>query len=213
MNAALVPIKRLEAAKSRLVDHLGRAQIERLGLAMLEDLGEALQQVPALSRIVVVTPDSAVRDAAEAAGLEGWLRDAPGLNPSLDAATGELAGEGLEALLVVLGDVAAALPEDLSAMFESLDGLGGRGVVLAPSRDGGTGALLRSPFDVIESRFGKHSAAAHRERAQQLRVPYAELPLPSLAIDLDRIEDAHALLDVGRGATRTRALLGEFGIR
>lgn len=212
MKVALVPVKRLDAAKTRLVEHLGRAQIERLGLAMLGDLASALQAVPALQRIVVVTPDEAVRQAADALGVEGWLRDEPGLNPSLDAAAAELAGQELEALLVVLGDVAAALPDELAALFESLEGLGGRGVVLAPSRDGGTSALLRAPHDVIESRFGKHSAAAHREQAQSLQVPYAELPLASLAIDLDRIEDARDLLHAGIGAPRTRALLAEFGL-
>jgi hypothetical protein len=42
-------------------------------------------------------------------------------------------------------------------------------------------------------------------------VPYSELPLPSLAIDLDRVEDVEALLRAKRGADRTRSLLRELG--
>jgi 2-phospho-L-lactate guanylyltransferase (CobY/MobA/RfbA family) len=111
----------------------------------------------------------------------------------------------------VLGDVAGARAEDLAALFDALDGLGGRGVVLAPSRDGGTSALLRAPFDVIPNHFGKESAAAHRDLARSRGVPCSELPLPSLAIDLDRVDDVEALLRIERGAERTRALLRELG--
>jgi 2-phospho-L-lactate guanylyltransferase (CobY/MobA/RfbA family) len=139
------------------------------------------------------------------------VRTDPGLNPSLDAAGAELAERGASGLLVVLGDVAGALAADLGALFDALDGLGGRGVVLAPSRDGGTSALLRAPHAVIPNHFGKDSAAAHRDLARSGGVPCSELPLPSLAIDLDRVEDVEALLRVERGADRTRALLRELG--
>ena len=135
----------------------------------------------------------------------------PGLNPSLDVAGAELAERGVTRLLVVLGDVAGAEAADLGALFDALDGLGGRGVVLAPSRDGGTSALLRAPHAVIPNHFGKESAAAHRDLARSQGVPYSELPLPSLAIDLDRVEDVAALLRAERGADRTRSLLRELG--
>jgi 2-phospho-L-lactate guanylyltransferase len=214
MNAALVPVKPLAAGKSRLAGALPREALERLGLAMLGDLVTALRAVPALGRVAVATPDPRVAREAEALGAEALLRDDPGLNPSLDAAAHELAagsGPGLEALLVVLGDVPAAAPAELASLFDALHSLGGRGVVLAPSRDGGTSALLRAPFDAIPNRFGPDSAAAHRAAARDARVPLRELVLPSLAVDLDRPEDALALL-AGRGAPRTRALLEELRV-
>ena len=72
-------------------------------------------------------------------------------------------------------------------------------------------ALLRAPHSVIPNHFGKDSAAAHRDLARGAGVPYSELPLPSLAIDLDRVEDVEALLRIERGAEQTRALLRELG--
>ena len=212
MSTALVPVKRLAAGKSRLEGALGRKALERLTRAMLADLLEALGGVTEIARTVVVTPDPAVEEVALATGAETWLRSDPGLNAALDRAGHELAAAGAARLLVVLGDVAGAIPEELAALFAALDGLGGRGVVLAPSRDGGTGALLRAPHDVIPSRFGKESARAHRAAAREAGVPYAELPLASLAVDVDRIEDASALLAAGAGAPRTRALLRELGV-
>jgi 2-phospho-L-lactate guanylyltransferase len=211
MIAALVPVKRLAAGKSRLAERLGRAATGRLSLAMLGDVVEALRAVPDLDPVAVVTPDAAAAQAAEALGARAFLRDDPGLNPSLDAAAAEIARSGRPDLLVVLGDVAGVEPRDVAALVAALAGLGGRGVVLAPSRDGGTSALLRAPHDVIPSRFGKDSAAAHRELAQRANVPYCELPLPSLAIDLDRPEDLEAFLRLGAGGRRTRELLRELG--
>jgi hypothetical protein len=42
--------------------------------------------------------------------------------------------------------------------------------------------------------------------------PFCELALPSLAIDLDRADDLHALLASAAAAPRTRALLARLGV-
>lgn len=211
MNAALIPVKALAAGKSRLAAGLERSDVEALTLAMLQDVVEAARGVARIDCTAVVTPDASVAAAAKEAGAEVLLRDDPGLNPSLDGAARELAGRGMEALLVVLGDVAGATSADLSRLFAALDALGGRGVVLAPSRDGGTAALLRAPHDAIESCFGPQSAAAHRAAAERRRVPLRELALPSLAIDVDDLADARALAAAPEGAPRTRAILARMG--
>jgi len=211
MSAALVPVKALAAGKSRLAGRLPRGALERLALAMLGDVVGALRQVAEIERVVVVTPDPRVAEEAAALGAEPMLRDDAGLNPALDAGARALAAAGARSLLVVLGDVPAVRPTDVALLFEALRGLGGRGVVLAPSRDGGTSALLRAPWDAIPNRFGKHSAAAHREATLLAGLPYSELPLASLAVDLDRIEDAEALI-ASPDAPRTRALLEELGL-
>ena len=211
MIAALVPVKRLDAAKSRLVPELPRADVERLTLAMLGDVLEPLLASPALGVVAVVTEDAAVARAADDAGARALLRPDPGLNAALDAGAAELAREGARAVLVVLGDVAGVTGPDVDALVQALEAQGGRGAVLAPSRDGGTGALLRAPHDAIPSRFGAHSAAAHREAARTAGVPWRELDLPGLAVDLDRAEDVIEFLRAGSGGERTRRLLRELG--
>jgi 2-phospho-L-lactate guanylyltransferase len=177
---------------------------------MLGDVVGALLRVPELGCVAVVTPDPRVAEEAATLGAEAMLRGDPGLNPALDAAGRALAARGARTLLVVLGDVPAVQPDEVAQLFAALRGLGGRGVVLAPSRDGGTSALLRAPWNVIPNHFGKHSAAAHRQAAQQAGLPYSELPLASLAVDLDELEDAEALR-AAAGAPRTRALLAQLG--
>jgi len=209
MIAAVVPVKTLAASKSRLLPECSRADVERLALAMMADVIDALRRVPALARVVVVTPDVAVARAAEAAGGEVLLRDDPGLNPSVEAASAEVAAQPEDGVLVVLGDVAAAAPSDLAALLEAVET---RGVALAPSSDGGTAALLRVPFDVIPARFGPDSAKRHREAAERANVPCREMRLASLSVDVDSGEDVDEILRIGTLGHRTREALEALGV-
>ncbi len=211
MIAALVPVKSLSAGKSRLSPRLARGDSATLARAMLKDVIRALRGVRSLDVVAVVTEDPAVARLADALGARAMLKDVTGLNLSLDAAAAELAGDGAHALLVVLGDVAGALPEDIQALLDALAALGGRGVVLSPSRDGGTSALLRSPHDAIASAFGPDSAARHQELARAAGLPWRRLERPSLALDLDSGEDLETFLHSAQGGESTRTALRELG--
>lgn len=222
MTIALIPVKRLEQSKSRLLPELADAARQALTLAMLEDLIEALDRSGRIDRIVVTTPDPQVARRAEAAGAEVLLRPEPGLNAALEDAAQRLAPAEGEALLIVLGDVAGALPEELGRLVSTAssgregtappEGAPGHprpeaGVWLVPSADGGTSALLLRPARAIPFCFGPASAARHREAARAANVAYHEVPLASLAIDLDQPEDLAAFLATPGGGARTRALL------
>ena len=210
MTLALVPVKALSAAKTRLVAHLDRPRVERLSIAMMGDVLEALQGVEALREIAVVTPDSEVARAAASHGARPLLRDDPGLNASIEAACRELAPSPDASALVVLGDVAAATSRELAQLIGALSG---PGVALAPSADGGSSALLRTPFDAIPARFGPDSAKRHRDEAQRAALPYRELSLPGLALDIDVAEDLVRAAASPSLGPRTRTLLAEFGAR
>lgn len=210
MIAGVVPVKSLEAPKSRLRPRLGEAGVRELTLAMLGDVLETLLATPGLERVAVVTPDAAVAEAARRAGAEALQRDDPGLNAAIEAASTELASGPDDAALTVLGDVAGARPEDVARLLAEAPP---RGAVLAPSRDGGTAALLRRPADVFPAGFGPGSAKVHRELAERAGVAFLELPLPSLSLDLDEPEDLEAFLSGSGGGPRTRALLGRLGVR
>ena len=79
MNLALVPVKNLAAAKSRLAAALGREAIEALSLAMLGDVLAALRDSGRVDRMVVATPDPEVGEAALELGAEARVADDPGL--------------------------------------------------------------------------------------------------------------------------------------
>jgi len=207
VTLALLPVKRLADTKSRLLSQFARPEREAFALAMLEDVIAALLTAESVDRAVVVTPDEGVGVAARAAGAEALVRDDPGLNPALDAAA-RILGAGDEPLLVVLADVAGAIGSDIDCLAALLER---PGIAMAPSSDGGTSALLRSPHDVIPASFGPDSAQRHREAAQRCGVACHEATLPSLSLDLDVPEDVEHFLKTDGGGARTRAALQKFG--
>jgi len=202
MIAAVVPVKAVDASKSRLRADFDADDVRLLATAMLRDVLEALASVAAIARVIVATPDEAVAEIALHSGAEALVRDDPGLNAAIESASTWLAAEGADGVLVMLGDVAGALPEEIAQLIAVLDG---SGVALAPSRDGGSSALLRMPHDAIAAGFGPESAKVHRERAHSAGVRFEECTLPSLAIDVDRREDLEQLIASDARATHTRA--------
>ena len=220
MNAAVVPIKKLAAGKSRLHGVLEREHVEALCLAMMQDVVAALIATPSVDRVVVATPDASAADAARELGAEAFEGPDPGLNAAIESATARLANEGATLVMTVLGDVAAAEPEDFERLIletRSAASQPSRGettatVGLAPSADGGTAALARMPAQAIAARFGADSAARHRAEAASQGVQLVELDLLSLRLDLDRPNDVEAFLAGRRGGgPRTRACLAEIG--
>lgn len=210
MTIALIPVKRLEESKSRLLPQLPDARRQALTLAMLEDLIEALQGTTLIDRIAITTPDPLVAKRAGDAGAEILMRHEPGLNAALEDGIRRLRPEPGEAFLIVLGDVAGALPSDFSSLLEVSQTSPAPGVWLAPSSDGGTSALLQRPANAIACRFGRDSAKRHREAADAAGIAFREIELASLAIDLDQPEDLDAFLRTQGGGARTRALLADM---
>jgi 2-phospho-L-lactate guanylyltransferase len=154
----------------------------------------------------VATPHDDIADVARRAGAEALVRDDTGLNAAVEAAAADLCERPEDGVLVVLGDVAGARPDEIEKLLAALNG---PGVALAPARDGGTSALLRVPRDIIAAGFGPDSAAVHRQRAKSAGALFVEVPLASLAIDVDQREDLEALLAGPAPAPHTRAVWRE----
>ncbi len=209
MTIALLPVKKLEESKSRLLARLSDRTRQALTIAMFEDVVDALAATAGIERIAVTTPDATVAECARAAGVEVILRPEPGLNEALEDGRKRLAPNGDVDLLFVLGDVAGALPGDFERLLQAAQEQP-PGVWLAPSMDGGSSAVLHHPAGVIDCWFGRESARRHREAAAKAGVVYREIELPSLEIDLDAPEDLESFLRTQGGGERTRALLASI---
>ncbi|HEU5002270.1 MAG TPA: 2-phospho-L-lactate guanylyltransferase [Actinomycetota bacterium] len=185
MDAVLVPVKHLDASKLRLDPALGAWGRRRLALAMLGDVLRAAAPWPMR---VLVTPDAVVADVARTAGWQVLHDPGRGLNAALWAGTALAVEQGASALAVLPFDVPLVSPADLEALFAAR-----ASVVVVPSEDGGTGALLRRPAQVIATRFGEASAAAHTAAAQAAGVAVETLHLAGLALDIDDLDDLRRL--------------------
>lgn len=194
MIAALVPAKPLDQAKRRLAALLSEDERPALALAMLDDVLRALQAVPRVERLAVVSPDADVLARARALGAEAIAepRQSRGINQALDHALSILGLSDDDTLLIVLADVPAVLPAELEAVLDARPP-SGPGAVLCPSLDRGTSALAVRPPHAIPFRFGRHSFLHHRREAAARRLPARVLRVNSLAADIDGPND---LLDL-----------------
>jgi len=209
MIAALVPVKALRQSKSRLRPVLSDEQREALVMAMLADVLGLLAGVRGIAATAVVSPDAEVLAFARQLGAQAIHEPTRprGLNAALAFASDVLCGQGAAGLLVLPVDVPLASAADVEAILNHMDG--NPSIVLCPSRSGGTNALALRPPGIISFRFGPRSSAAHQREARARGVPLAVMPLPSLALDIDRPQDLAAVLAQPNG-TRSRALLASL---
>ncbi|HZS00584.1 MAG TPA: 2-phospho-L-lactate guanylyltransferase [Chloroflexota bacterium] len=217
---AVVPLKGLAAAKGRLAPLLTPAEREALAAALLADVLRALRATPAVTRVLVVSPDPAALALAASLGAEplaeppalvaalpGSAADEAGLNAALDHAARVAAAGGAEALLALPADLPHVTPADLAALCAALPKA--PSVVLAPTADGGTGALLRQPPPVVPARFGPDSLRGHLQVAAARGVAARLVWRRGLSFDVDRPTDLDRLADLPR-PSRTRALLARW---
>lgn len=194
MNAALLPVRALASAKGRLGASLSPGARERLTLAMLADMIEALSDSHAIARIFVVSADAAVLAAAVELGAEPFPEGdgCRGLNAAVRDSARRLATAGAKRLLVIPGDVPLIDRHEIDELMAIDPRL--HPVVAVPSRSGtGTNALLLSPPGVIDPRFEGESLVAHRDACIERGLRLHEMALTSFGLDVDTAEDLEYL--------------------
>jgi 2-phospho-L-lactate/phosphoenolpyruvate guanylyltransferase len=200
---AVIPVKRMSAAKSRLRGAVPAARHADLVLAMMRDTVSAVLAGTAVAELIVVTDDPEA--AAVAGGLGARVvPDTPAaeLNAAMRFGADEIAG--LDRFRAVLaGDLPALRPEQLD---EALGQAGTRGFV-ADAAGTGTVLLAAAPGEPLDPRFGPGSAAAHAASgAKPLTGDW-----PGLRQDVDTPADLRRVLDLGAGR-HTCDLLRDLGL-
>jgi 2-phospho-L-lactate/phosphoenolpyruvate guanylyltransferase len=192
MIFALLPVKSPQNAKQRLSKFLSAEQREKLARILYRQTLAALCHAKGIDRVVVVTNDSDVAEHARSSGaLVFEENEQVSHSVSADAACLRAIELGATTVLLVPIDVPLVTPAD----FSRLAAAARPGLIVVPSADGtGTNAMVRTPPDVIESRFGPGSCRAHLDQARLKSVPADVLRLPGLMFDIDTPEDVADLL-------------------
>jgi 2-phospho-L-lactate guanylyltransferase len=175
----LVPLKRLDDAKSRLAAVL---TVEERAALMLELLHEVL----AAAEEADVGPVTIV--SAERVAPEGVSRfDDRGLawNEAIAAAMREVVSEPVAA--VVSADLPRVSGEDIRALVRATPD---RGMAIARALDGGTNAVSMRPPAAVTTHFGERSSAAvHAQATAAAGLAARIVDLPGLAFDVDTPAD------------------------
>lgn len=195
--SVLVPVKRLDLAKTRISVAAGdRAE---LALAMACDTVRAALAADEVGEVVVITNDHRAQRALSELGAR-VVDDVPdaGLNPALGYGASIAGGEPVAALS---SDLPALRPADLDAVLRQA-----RDHPLAMVSDAeGSGTTLlaaRTKADLVPH-FGSESKAAHVRAGA---IDLTGFAAASVRQDVDTIEALAAAVALGVGPDTTAAL-------
>jgi 2-phospho-L-lactate guanylyltransferase len=209
---AVLPVKRLDAAKQRLAAGIDEERRRELAAAMVADVLDAIGEARSIERLIVVTGDPIAQELAAKAGAEVVPdpEDA-GHVQAAQAGIARAEAEGAERVALLAGDCPLLDPRELDRL---LTGVPASYVGIVPDRHGtGTNALLLSPPGAIVPAFGEGSRARHVEAARQASIPFGIEELPSIELDLDTPADVIALQrELERQPKRARRTAKALGI-
>jgi 2-phospho-L-lactate guanylyltransferase len=182
---AIVPVKRLSAAKSRLAPALPLRRRRELVCSLLARTLIALRDADGIEGTIVAGRDRTVAKIAAEFGAV-FIRDheRDGLNRALARAQKEAVRRGAEAVLVLPADLPFLTSADVARALPR----SGKNpqLTIAPDRtEHGTNLLLMAPPQLIRFSFGERSFRRHVLAARRAGARIKVIRRPSLAQDLD----------------------------
>lgn len=207
---ALVPLKDLVEAKTRLAGLMSASERRSLAQAMAEDVLMVLGSHPQLHRVTLVSDDPSATMLAQTHGINHLSEAAlgvSGLNQVIEAACDRLLDGDTRPMIVLHADLPLFCAEDITAVVASYQSA--PGIVVGCDRHRNGSNLLAFDSDSrVRFCFGRDSYAAHRAVAEQAGVHLSEIYRPGISLDLDEAHDVAELMrHLPAAGDRTRALL------
>lgn len=186
---AIVPVKPLNRAKSRLAHDLLPEQRELLATELLERTVKLLLPLPQIQGVLVISRDTKALSQVRELGAQTVQESgAPELNNALLRATQALRTWRADAALVIPADIPLLAAEDIEGIVHL--GQHPSAVVITPDRHGtGTNLLLVRPPGLIPYAFGENSFAVHQRLAREAGAKLLIYESERAALDLDTPDD------------------------
>lgn len=216
MAHALLPLKDLVAAKTRLSGILSASERRGLMQAMAQDVLAVLSNHPGLSAVTLVSDDPGASLLAANYAIEHLPEQelaAEGLNAVLAAACERISPQAETQILVLHADLPFLQGHEIQLALERQQQSGGL-VIGTDCEQRGTNLLLFAANERPLFHFGVDSCAKHQDWARQAGLPAQVLQTSGVARDVDQPRDVLMLLQASLdpnsalGAS-TRAFLSE----
>lgn len=198
MAQALVPLKDLVQAKSRLAGLLRPSERRALAQAMAEDVLNVLANHVNVAAITLVSDDPGAGLLAQKYGADCWSESSlgdGGLNSLIQSASERLLAAGNETLLVLHADLPLLTPEDISEVLHTQSELGG--LIIGSDRHGRGTNLLAFDAASMPARFcfGADSCQAHAADARNAGVTVEILQRSGIGVDVDEAQDLKTIME------------------
>jgi len=185
-TVAVVPVKSLREAKSRLSDALSPQERATLTHDLLDHVLSTIQASGVVDAVGVISPDF------YGLSLPLWItpieQTREGLNGLLEHGRQWAIQEQADALLISFADLPLLTPEDVRVITQL--GKSPNTVVLAPDRHMvGTNLMLAHPIDLAHFAFGPGSFSRHRAAALKAGANIEIYTSPGTSLDIDTPDD------------------------
>lgn len=185
---AIVPVKPLAEAKTRLSGVFNQDQRAALARRLLERTLLKLTRTRGIARVTVISRDEQVLKTARTFGAFSIPETNANLNDALAQARRVCIANGARAVLILPADLPRLRVRDIEKMI-ALGEPAPRVVIVPATRDNGTNALLLNPALDFDFQFGANSFAVHRAQAVARNIPLAIYDSDTVTVDLDVPED------------------------
>jgi 2-phospho-L-lactate guanylyltransferase len=203
---AIIPVKETRGAKQRLASVLSASLRQKLALAMLEDVLDAIAGVKGLGGAILTTVDPHAEKLARRYGM-GTIADGAhdGHTGAVNAGVRHLVARGRGALLTLPGDLPLVTAREIEHLIAAHGAA--PAFTIAPAHDDlGSNAILMSPPQAVPLRFGEDSFFPHLAAARSQGIEPCVVRLPGIAFDIDNPQDLHHFAGLG-SVTRAGTLI------
>lgn len=194
----IVPAKPFTAAKSRLAAILSPDERARLGAYLLERTLRIANEADVFDDIVVISRDSAALQLAATLGARALVETGDELNLAVAQACLSAQEGGATSALILPADLPRLTVGDLHLLCAAAET--SATIVITPSRDGGTNALLLPLPAPISFAYGRNSFHHHMRHATLSTSNVRVVETDNLHFDLDAPADLGELANDGTEA-------------
>lgn len=187
--AAIIPMKNLHFAKSRLSTILTLQQRKNLAFFLLNTTIKTLKESRLITEIIVVSSDKTIEKFSFENSLE-FIKDSDdGINNAVILADRYCINNNIDANIVIPHDLPFISANEIDQICNISEKYP-KCIIICPSkRFDGTNILFRKPPNVIRTFYDDNSYINHLKEAQKLHIPIESLDLDNLMFDIDTKED------------------------
>ena len=191
-TCAIIPIKSFSGAKTRL--NLSTENTNKLCKLLLEEVLGTISNSSQIEKIILVSKeDEAFQIGKKFSCVEIFDETESGVNNAVSLADSWISNNSFTHSVIFPQDIPFMTTQDIGTLFNFCTFE--NSVILVPSRHfDGTNALIRTPSNIMETRYDEGSYRFQFESAMLKTSHYSLALIHRIMLDIDSLEDVNFVL-------------------